>query len=75
MTVYNQKITAFLMKVDAQLNEAYKETNRRFVYPEQWRIEERMMRIGIESRMLGGKDEEDWRAIAIATLKQDFINR
>lgn len=75
----NKKITEFKRISDNNLKCFYKENpeKKRFVAPDftDSIVQERMMRIGAESRALQAHDVDEYFVIAIATLQNDYLNR
>jgi hypothetical protein len=64
-------VDKFVSNADSKLKEFYKTSDKRF-YVDDSAVIERIMRLGIEVRALGATPDE-YRDVAIATLKNDFV--
>lgn len=79
MNNINDKVLKFKQASDNAISEYHKsiagtEIKRYQPYPfEHYRIQERIMRIGIEARALQATNEDEYFLIAQATLQDDYI--
>lgn len=75
--IQNEALAAFVKISDRRLKEFYEQEpdaikmERLSLHDS--KVQERMMRIGIEARHFGVSSEDDLCAIAIATLKNDYV--
>lgn len=70
----NKNVLAFKRKSDDALTDAYGKGVKRFILNEEL-VPEMMMRIGIEARITGASNEDEYRILAIASLQNDYLIR
>lgn len=71
--IENEKVLSFVRSSNHRLREFCQTNECYFNHPSESAIVERIMRLGIEARALHATTIDEIRDVAVATLKNDFM--